>query len=417
MKNAVEVENLGVSFDRHKSTLQSEISKLGRANWMRLLKRDAEKLLEENRKWVFRNVNFEVGRGESLGILGGNGSGKTTLLKVLSHVLYPTEGLARVEGRVASLLAVGTGFNHSYTGRENVFLNGMILGLSRREIVRRFDEIVEFADIGDAIDIPVKNYSTGMRARLAFSVATRLESDIVMLDEVLAVGDAGFRERCLDVVRNMKRQQRTILLVSHSMDAIDSFCDRAMTLQNGGIGEIGQPVDVIRSYLDTFKTVKEKEVALRDRLDRDGSGAIRIVDYRLETTSGLEVHQPQAGMDLVVSLKYETETKQVLEDVEVGLVFFSSQGHKLVRFATRNIKCNFQQVSGAGYFQLRIPRFPFATGTYLIGYRILVEESVADYIPNAFEIDVMAGDYFGTGVNDEHSPLFVNHDWDIISEE
>ena len=416
MKNAILVENLGVSFDNQRNTVQREMLRVAGDKMRRLAGRSVNNALKENRKWVFRNINFEVAKGESLGILGGNGSGKTTLLKVLSNVLYPTEGNAQVEGRVASLLAVGTGFNHAYTGRENVYLNGMILGLSRKEIKRRFDEIVEFADIGEAIDMPVKNYSTGMRARLAFSVATRLESDIVMLDEVLAVGDAGFREKCLDVVRTMKRKQRTILLVSHSMDAIDNFCDRAMTLQNGGIGSIGEPFDVIKSYLDTYKTVKEKEIALRDRADRDGSGAIRLVDYQMETNSGIQVHQPQAGMDLVISLQFETETNELLEDVEVGLVFFSSQGHKLVRFATNNVGANFGRVSGSGWFKLKIPNFPFATGTYLIGFRVLVSGSVADYIPNAFEVEVRAGDFYGTGVNDEHSPLFVHQEWDLVAE-
>lgn len=415
LKTAVKVEELGISFETSGSTLQKEIIDRGK-NWLTSL-RGGERVRQSSatKNWIFRNLNFEIQSGEVVGILGGNGSGKTTLLKILSRVLYPTEGRAIVEGRVASLLAVGTGFNHAYSGRENIYLNGMILGLSRSEVRKKYASIVEFADIGDAIDMQVKNYSTGMRARLAFAVATCLDSDIVMLDEVLAVGDAGFREKSLDVIRNMKREGRTILLVSHSMSAIESFCDRAMVLRNGGMGKMGEPQDVIKSYLDGFKTIKEKQVPLRDRQDREGSGILRIVDYRLETSHGLEIHVPTAGNDVVINMSYESEGGNVLEDVEIGIVFFSNQGHKLARFATENLRSTFHRIEGQGNFKLTIPRFPFATGTYLIGFRVLVAGSVADYIPNGFEIEVGAGDFFGTGVNDEHSPVFIPHEWDVES--
>lgn len=415
MKTAIKVEELGISFESSGATLQKEIIDRGK-HWLKSL-RGGETLQQQSqtKNWIFRNLNFEIESGEVVGILGGNGSGKTTLLKILSRVLYPTEGRAVVEGRVASLLAVGTGFNHAYTGRENIYLNGMILGLSRSEVRKKYSSIVDFADIGDAIDMQVKNYSTGMRARLAFAVATCLDSDIVMLDEVLAVGDAGFREKSLDVIRNMKREGRTILLVSHSMNAIESFCDRAMVLRNGGMGEMGEPQDIIKSYLEGFKTVKEKQVLLRDRQDREGSGILRIVDYRLETSRGLEIHMPTAGNDVVISMAYESEGGYELEDVEVGVVFFSNQGHKLARFATENLRSTFPRINGKGNFKLTIPRFPFATGSYLIGFRVLVAGSVADYIPNGFEIEVGAGDFFGTGVNDEHSPVFIPHEWDIES--
>jgi len=201
--------------------------------------------------WALRDVSFHVDTGEVLGVIGRNGAGKSTLLKVLTRITTPTEGRAMIRGRVGSLLEVGTGFHPELTGRENVFLNGSILGMKRREIQRKLDEIVEFSGISKFIDTPVKRYSSGMYVRLAFSVAAHLEPEILLVDEVLAVGDAEFQQRCLGRMEDLSGTGRTVLFVSHNMHAINQLCDRAILLENGTIAQDGEPAEVVTRYLQS----------------------------------------------------------------------------------------------------------------------------------------------------------------------
>jgi len=199
--------------------------------------------------WALRDVSFEVGQGDVKGVIGRNGAGKTTLLKILSQITEPTEGEVRVRGRVASLLEVGTGFHPELSGRENIFLNGAILGMTRQEIKDRFDEIVAFAEVEKFIDTPVKRYSSGMYVRLAFAVAAHLEPEILLVDEVLAVGDAGFQRRCLGKMGEVSREGRTVLFVSHQMDMVRSLCKSCVLLDKGGIAAQGDAADVVDAYL------------------------------------------------------------------------------------------------------------------------------------------------------------------------
>jgi lipopolysaccharide transport system ATP-binding protein len=199
--------------------------------------------------WALKDVSFEIKQGEVVGIIGRNGAGKTTLLKILSRITEPTEGYAEVRGRVGSLLEVGTGFHPELTGRENIYLNGAILGMKKREIDRKFDEIVEFAEIEKFIDTPVKRYSSGMYVRLAFAVAAHLEPEILLVDEVLAVGDAAFQKKCLGKMGDVAKEGRTVLFVSHNMDAIRKLCPRAIRLDNGNIKSVGSTDSVITQYL------------------------------------------------------------------------------------------------------------------------------------------------------------------------
>jgi len=198
--------------------------------------------------WALKDINFEVKQGEALGIIGLNGSGKSTLLKILSKITPPTEGRVEIRGRITSLLEVGTGFHPDLTGRENIFMNGAILGMTQAEVRQKFDQIVEFSEIGKFLDTPVKHYSSGMYVRLAFSVAVHLESEILIMDEVLAVGDARFQKKCLDKMKQL-RQERTILFVSHNADAIKSLCDQAILLKNGKIILEGNAKQVVDSYV------------------------------------------------------------------------------------------------------------------------------------------------------------------------
>lgn len=199
--------------------------------------------------WALQDVSFSVRRGEVLGVIGRNGSGKSTLLKILSRVTVPTTGRARVMGRVGSLLEVGTGFHFELSGRENVYLNGAMLGMSRSEINSKFDRIVDFSEIGEFLDTPVKRYSSGMFMRLAFSVAAHLDSEVLLIDEVLAVGDFDFQTRCLTKIRELTNSGRTVLFVSHSMGSVETLCDRALLLEHGHLVAEGTPAEVIARYI------------------------------------------------------------------------------------------------------------------------------------------------------------------------
>ena len=208
-----------------------------------------ENALDEKYIWALKNVSFDVNKGESIGILGRNGAGKSTLLKLLARITEPTHGQAQIFGKVASFLEVGTGFHPELTGRENVYLNGAILGMKRREISKKFDEIVEFSEIGKFIDTPIKRYSSGMIVRLAFSVAAHLETDVLLIDEVLAVGDSTYQKKCVDKMQNIMKQGKTILFVSHQLAMMSALCNRALLFSKGTLCESGPTEKIINMYL------------------------------------------------------------------------------------------------------------------------------------------------------------------------
>lgn len=361
---------------------------------------------------VFKDISFEVKKGEVFGIIGRNGCGKTTLLKLLSRVLVPTSGSATIYGSVASLLSVGTGFHPAYTGIENIYFNGALLGLSKKHVDEKLAGIVEFADIGDFIEQPVKTYSSGMQARLAFSVAAQLDAEIIILDEILSVGDAAFREKCMRHMQRLKSDGKTILLVSHNMGVIENFCDRAMLIKNGNLEEIGQPLAVIQSYMDSVRSDSGSYVDLpiSERTDREGSGELRITDFKILNGANIEMKSPVSGEDITMVLNYELQAES-MEDVDIGIAIFSETGSKLIRFGTEIIGGTFAKLQRKGELHLKIERFPFASGNYVIGFRANRGKRVLDYVPNAFELSVEAGDFFGTGVILDHSPVFYPHEW------
>lgn len=249
--------------------------------------------------WALRDVSFDIKQGEAVGIIGRNGAGKSTLLKVLSRITPPTEGQITLRGRVASLLEVGTGFHPELSGRENIFLNGAILGMSRKEIRSKFDEIVAFAEIERFLDTPVKRYSSGMYVRLAFAVAAHLEPEILLVDEVLAVGDVEFQRKCLGKMGEAAKSGRTVLFISHNMSAVSALCSRAVILKNGRLTGDGPVDEVIGDYLRDVR--RSVDSPLAERTDRTGRGGIRFVDVSVSESSGIDPLSSED--DLVIRMR------------------------------------------------------------------------------------------------------------------
>ena len=262
---------------------------------------------EQDHVWALRELDLDVPRGQVLGIIGHNGAGKSTLLKILSRITAPTTGEVRIRGRVASLLEVGTGFHHDLTGRENVFLNGSILGMSRREIARKFDAIVAFAELAEFIDTPVKRYSTGMYTRLAFAVAAHLEPDVLIVDEVLSVGDAGFQRKCIGKMSDVAGQGRTVLFVSHSMVAVQKLCHRAVLFDHGRMVRDGNPADVVEEYLrvtgapgSVDGVTVGRDLATRPRVLESLGERVRIVACEVLGNAGAKADTLRFGEPFVV---------------------------------------------------------------------------------------------------------------------
>jgi lipopolysaccharide transport system ATP-binding protein len=278
--------------------------------------------------WALNDVSLQVNEGEVLGLIGRNGAGKTTLLKILSRITRPTAGWAEIHGRVGSLLEVGTGFHPELTGRENTFLSGAILGMTRAEIIRKFDEIVAFAELEKFIDTPVKHYSSGMYVRLAFAVAAHLEPEILLVDEVLAVGDITFQKKCLGKMGDVARAGRTIVLVSHSMAAINALCSRCIIMDKGSV-EFDGPTQIAtpRYYAESLNPVDGPDLSTRPR---EGSGKARFTSIRIqpldEIGRPIEVAYPGCHLSVDVDL----ECKSDFAHANLALIFYDSSGYRVI---------------------------------------------------------------------------------------
>jgi lipopolysaccharide transport system ATP-binding protein len=364
--------------------------------------------------WALRDVSFEIKRGETVGIIGRNGAGKSTLLKLLSRITYPTEGEIRLYGRIGSLLEVGTGFHPELTGRENIYLNGTILGMRRHEIDRRFDEIVAFAEIEKFLDTPVKRYSSGMYVRLAFAVAAHLDPEILVVDEVLAVGDAAFQKKCLGKMGEVARQEgRAVLFVSHNMVAITALCARGILLEQGRVTGDGPASAIVQQYLNSLETLSL--VPLVNRPDREGSGLLRFETFsvrNLTLGSGLV----RSGDDIEIAIAYRSASP-VLRNVHVDMIIHGPFDEQLAQLSSTAQRGSIDEISGTGVFRCRVPRFPFEEGAYRISLFSTVEGDMTDWVIHAATLDVEPGDYFGTGkMNAEGQGHFlVDHQWETTA--
>jgi lipopolysaccharide transport system ATP-binding protein len=365
--------------------------------------------------WALQDIGLEVKRGETFGIIGHNGAGKSTLLKILARITPPTQGEADLNGRVGALLEVGTGFHPELTGRENVFLNGAILNMKRTEIERKFDEIVEFADIGRFIDTPVKRYSSGMQLRLAFSVAAHLEPEILIIDEVLSVGDLAFQQRCIGRMEEVSREGRTVLFVSHNLTAVSNLCSRAMLLVNGRAATVGKSHEVIADYAKHVGT--RAGTPLIDREDRRGTGELRFTEISFRS-GGNPTDSPITGEDLDIELRYRTEERRPLRNVSFGVLVLTHLNELMLHLSSPVVGTLLDEIPGEGFARCTVPRCPLPAGQYRMHIWAEIGDQPVDWVEFACELTVIQGDFFGSGrvPPPTHRTVLVDHDWTVVEE-
>lgn len=363
--------------------------------------------------WALNDVSFEVAEGEVLGIIGRNGAGKSTLLKILSRITEPTRGRVVINGRVASLLEVGTGFHPELTGRENVYMNGSILGMRKAEIDAKFDEIIEFSGLERFIDTPIKRYSSGMTMRLAFSVAAHLEPEILVIDEVLAVGDAAFQKKCLGKMQEVAKGGRTVLFVSHQLDAVSTLCTRALLLSHGQVVMDGAVQDVIDHYITGVFTAAS--VSLRERTDRYGAGCLRFTETWIEDEDGNRLANAKAGAPLKIVAAYEKVADDALGDLTVTFWLHSAKNVHLMELSNKISGQEFDgDIPERGRVECTIPRLPLNVGGYY--YHVFLQSygRIQDLVRQAGTFDVEAGDFYGSGKLPEPKwALLHDYSWDI----
>jgi lipopolysaccharide transport system ATP-binding protein len=353
--------------------------------------------------WALRDVCFEVRRGDVIGIIGRNGAGKSTLLKVLSRITEPTEGRVVLRGRVASLLEVGTGFHPDLTGRENIFLNGAILGMTQREIRKKFDEIVAFSEIEKFLDTPVKRFSSGMHVRLAFAVAAHLEPEILIVDEVLALGDTEFQQKCLGKMDEVSRRDgRTVLFVSHNMDVVANLCPLAIWLDHGCLRRQGAVQHVIRDYLAVAPPSQERIITL-DRIPGHGKGGESIQLLSLEWLSGIPLRDGEP-----VEGKICWQTQAPLNEVTIGIGFSNLAGSRLLTYEADFERGRSLGQAGKHCIEFRVDSLPLAPDIYSLDICFGSGDHSLDCVFSALQIEIAGGpktlDSFGRKGAGVHLP-------------
>jgi lipopolysaccharide transport system ATP-binding protein len=359
-------------------------------NWRHLSRLNTFRNLDDadDTFWALRDVSFEVAEGEVIGIIGRNGAGKSTLLKILSRITEPTSGRAIIRGRVSSLLEVGTGFHQELSGRENIYMNGTILGMTKREIDRKFDEIVEFSGVEKFLDTPIKYYSTGMKVRLAFSVAANLEPEILIIDEVLAVGDAEFQNKCLGKMQDVARGGRTVLFVSHNMAAVEALCQRGVELQEGQLIFLGPIVDVMADYRRRVSDTLGS--AQRVFSDTRYIRRIEVID-----ASGRLSNVVPIGQDLRLRITFDPE-RTVVHPVIVVRVD-DVLGHRLLTIQPPTNCRSIGKLEGRTIIECVIHEFPLAPGSYLLTVVLLDNQELLERIVESTSIAVVNAYVFDEG--------------------
>ena len=361
--------------------------------------------------WALRDISFEVKRGEVLGIIGPNGAGKSTLLKILSRITTPTSGEAFIDGRVGSLLEVGTGFHPELTGRENIYLNGAILGMKKAEIKERFDEIVAFAEIEKFLGTPVKRYSSGMYVRLAFAVAAHLQPEILLVDEVLAVGDISFQKKCLSKMEDVAKGGRTVLFVSHNMSAINSLCQKVMLIDDGCVAKLGYKENVIQRYLEMIS--RTANIPIGERRDRKGNGRLRFIEFFLENGEGERIPILRSGQEAIIGVRYKSSYSESLKNISVAFALHDNLGNRFTDLASRVVGEDWNTLPAEGVIRCHIQKLPLAPGSYTFNVFASVNGMVADLVMQAGKFNVEIGDFFKSGrsIDKGQGFILINHYW------
>jgi homopolymeric O-antigen transport system ATP-binding protein len=401
---AIRVERLSKRYlidaakKRH-DTLRDELSERFKGLWTRNGFRRGR-----TEFWALKDMSFDVQEGEVVGIIGRNGAGKSTLLKILSRITQPTAGHAEIHGRVGSLLEVGTGFHPELSGRDNIYLNGAILGMKKSEIERKFDDIVAFAETEKFIDTPVKRYSSGMYVRLAFAVAAHLEPELLFVDEVLAVGDAAFQKRCLGKMQEISKSEgRTILFVSHNMDAIQRLCSKCLFMEDGQLTAVGDTGSVVARYLSNhdYKGRPNEWIDV-SQVSRCGTGEARFLAARYSSLNQAVAFHPYANGPVEFSLSIQSDTARTVGSLAV--TFYTLSGTKLVNADTTALGREVTFREGINQIKVRIHKLYLNPGRYVVGLWVANPISAQktggeyDHIQNAFEIEVVEDSVGGLGL-------------------
>jgi lipopolysaccharide transport system ATP-binding protein len=389
--SAILVENLSKRYvinhaPRH-DTLRASLSH-GLKGWWTRLSDPAARAVTQEEFWALRDVSFEVRQGDVVGIVGRNGAGKSTLLKILSQITEPTSGRARIRGRIASLLEVGTGFNPELTGRENIFLNGSILGMTRAEIRNKFDEIVAFAEVERFLDTPVKRYSSGMYVRLAFAIAAHLDPEILIVDEVLAVGDAAFQKKCLGKMEDVASHGRTVIFVSHDLASVSRLCRKGILLKDGRIDRQGDISEVIKGYLQTVLAATGT-IDLHERTDRTGTGAARF--RSIELFSGTS-EQPATTFEVGArfTLRIALDVHQSFGAAQLSAVVTTREGLPVFNLESVNEGVEWLTQPGRFRFEISLSRLDLVPGSYSVDLWVGDKKRTrVDYVRSATSFEVI----------------------------
>jgi len=388
---------------------QSQGSTMLREVLVNLFRSTLRKQPKEDRQilWALRDVDFQLQAGEVLGIVGRNGAGKSTLLKILSRITRPTSGSIRVRGKVASLLEVGTGFHEELTGRENIYLSGCILGMAKKRIDAKLDEIVAFSEIEQFIDTPIKRYSSGMKMRLGFAVAANLESDILIVDEVLAVGDGEFQRKCLRAMSDLHSSGRTVLFVSHNLAAVHSLCSRAIWIDRGCVKGEGKPADVIKSYLAAFSATDDIVRDLTEVADRSGGGDIRFTRIEILTADRTSSAAVSCGDSFVVRLYFDAK-RDVVQPI-FGLDIQTSIGIMVAQVHTHNSGFDIPLLrAGSGHIDVRIDDLNLVPGRYILSlFAANYGHIYHDVLPNCVAMEVQTSNRYGLMRGLQKNPIVM----------
>lgn len=394
MSNCIRIEGLSKRYRigsfQHELTFREQLLKFAR-NPLNL-GGDKEEVI-----WALRDVSFRVNEGEVVGIVGRNGAGKSTLLKILSRITHPTSGTVKVRGRVASLLEVGTGFHDELTGRENVYLNGSILGMRKREVDRHFDAIVAFSGVEQFIDTPIKRYSSGMRLRLGFAVAAHLDPDVLIIDEVLAVGDAGFQKKCVQAMEGLRNTGRTVLFVSHNLAAVEHLCSRGIWVDAGQIRMDGATKEVIEAYMGQYSDGQTGGIELTAIEKRVGSGEIRYTKIEYMNPDRTQRVVTRSGDALVVRLHYHAE--KTVRDINFGIILYTSMGTLLTWMSNWHHRILIPEIMpGDGYVDLEIDSINLVPGKYNFSLWLTGEDQkVHDKIESGLALEIEVSDVYNCG--------------------